>query len=66
MKDIFRYEFTVEEMSDIVMGIISAKVEDEMFLQNYSSDDDTEFTEKIKDNIRRYNALLDKIRRDYK
>lgn len=66
MKDIFRYEFTVEEMSDIVMGIISAKVEDEMFLKNYSADDDTEFTEKIKDNIRRYNALLDKIRRDYK
>ena len=66
MKDIFRYEFTAEEMGDIVMGIISAKVEDEMFLKNYSADDDTEFTEKLKDNIRRYNALLDKIRRDYK
>jgi len=66
MKDIFRYEFTAEEMGDIVMGIISAKVEDEMFLKNYHADDDTEFTEKLKDNILRYNALLDKIRRDYK
>lgn len=65
MGDIYRYEFTLEEVSDLVMGIITAKVEDEQFIKNYSGDD-IEFTEKLKDNIQRYNALLDKIRRDVK
>ena len=65
MEDIYRYEFTLEEVSDLVMGIITAKVEDDQFIKNYSGDD-IKFTEKIKDNIRRYDALLDKIRRDYK
>ena len=64
MEDIYRYEFTIEEVSDLVMGIVTAKVEDEIFIKEFP--DDTELNEKIKDNIRRYNALLDKIRRDVK
>ena len=64
MEDIYRYEFTLEEVSDLVMGIVTAKVEDELFLKEFP--DDTELNEKIKDNVRRYNALLDKIRRDVK
>ena len=64
MEDIYRYEFTAKEINDLTVGLVTAKVDNESFIKDFS--DETDLVETLKADIRRYDALLDKLRRDYK
>ena len=65
MEDIFRYEFTVEEVNRLYMGLITAKIDDEQFLVKYP-DADPGVKRMCACNIRACEVLMDKLRRDYK
>ena len=66
MEDIYRYEFTSEEVNSLVVGLICSKINDEQYIKNYSAYADSEIIKTCIRNVQRCERLLDKLRRDYK
>lgn len=64
MEDTYKFEFTKAELSDLVMSVIIAKCDEKDFIELVS--EDPEAVQKANVMILRYDALLDKLRRDYK
>ena len=66
MEDIYRYEFTSEEVNRLVVGLFCSKAEDEQYVKTYSGYADQEVIKTCMRNIQQCEALLVKLRRDYK
>ena len=64
MEDTYRFEFTSEELTRLVSAILREKISNEEFIKNYP--DNLETTEICSRNILQCEALLVKLRRDYK
>lgn len=64
MEDIYRFEFTSEELTRLVSAILREKISNEQFIKDYG--DYPETTEICLRNIQQCEALLDKLRKDYK
>lgn len=64
MEETYKFEFTASELSDLVMGVITAKCDEKHFIEMFP--EDPEAVHKAQVSILRYAALLDKLRRDYK
>lgn len=66
MEDIYRFEFTSAELNRLVVGLITAKIDDEQYIKIYGSVADPEIVKTCIRNIQQCEALLVKLRRDYK
>ena len=64
MEDIYRFEFTSEELTRLVSAILREKISNEQFIKAFP--DDPETTEICLRNILQCDVLLNKLRRDYK
>lgn len=64
MEDIYRFEFTAREVTLLMGAVITSQVEDEEFVKNYP--EDVELVETLRKTIKEYEALRDKLRKDYK
>ena len=64
MEDIYRFEFTSRQVTLLMSSVIIAQVQDEQFVKNYP--ENTELVASLTETIKEYEALRDKLRKDYK
>lgn len=56
----YRFEFTSEEVTELVAAVIKSQVDDELFIKNYP--DNKELIGSLKREIDRLQNILDKLR----
>ena len=57
----FKFEFTSEEVANLVGAVITAQVKDEQFIKEYS-EENPELCAKLQNILRVYEELLKKLR----